>query len=306
MLRHAKGDEPRRVILRSADTDTAGERDMLPLEGKAAIVTGAGRHVGMGRAIALALAEAGADVAVTARPRPSETYAESERAIGWRGAESVAEEIRALGRRSLALPLDVTEASQVKEMVRQTVSELGQIDVLVNNAAANPGPDRVRVVDLEDDLWEHVLRTNLTGAFLCSKYVARLMIEQGRGGKIVNMSSVHGRRGEIQRAAYCASKFGVIGFTQALSQEMAPFKVNVNAVCPGIIETERVSGWGAIEAKAWGVSLEEAKARWLQAIPWGRTGLPEDVARVVVFLASDASEYVTGQAINVDGGRYMN
>ncbi|MCC7104040.1 MAG: SDR family NAD(P)-dependent oxidoreductase, partial [Chloroflexi bacterium] len=175
---------------------------MFELNGKVAIVTGAGRHTGQGRAIALALAEAGADVVVGARYRPPDAYVESERAIGWRGAESLAEEIRALGRRALPIDLDITRLEQVDSLVERTLSELGRVDILVNNAAANPGRDRVPVVEMPDDAWEEVLHTNLTGTFLVARAVARAMIAQGQGGKIVNMSSTHGRRGDICRGAY--------------------------------------------------------------------------------------------------------
>lgn len=278
----------------------------VDLTGKVAIVTGAGRYNGIGRGIALALADAGADVVVTARYRSPETYPEYERALGWRGVESVAEEIRAMGRRALPLWVDVADRDQVIGMVERTLAEFGRIDILVNNAAAPRGRDRVPVVDLEEDAWDEVLRVNLTGTFLCSKYVAQVMVRQGQGGKIINISSIAGRRGNPRMGAYSTSKFGLQGFTQVLAMELAPAGINVNAVCPGLIETERMSDWGAYEAGVWGVSLEEARRRVIEQIPLRRTGTVEDVANLVVFLASDRAGYITGQTINVCGGRVLS
>lgn len=275
---------------------------MLGLDGKIAIVTGATRPRGMGRAIAVELAKAGASVVISGRRSPPRAPRDSP---GWYGLDTVAEEIRALGGRVLPTYVDVTDPAQIRGMVADTLREYGRIDILVNNAAADKGPDRVPVVDLDEEAWERVLRVNLSGTFLCSKYVARAMIEGGGGGRIVNVASVHGRRGDFHRAAYCASKFGVIGFTQALAHELGPGGITVNAVCPGVIATDRTADWGSLEAKVWGVTLKEARAQWLRSIPLRRRGSSEEVAAVVLFLASDLARYVSGQAIHVCGGKVM-
>jgi NAD(P)-dependent dehydrogenase (short-subunit alcohol dehydrogenase family) len=175
---------------------------MSSLEGKVAIVTGAGRHNGIGRHIALALARQGADVAVTGSGRSPEAYPEDEKEIGWRDIESVAGEIRETGRRALPLVVDITDAAQVQRLVDETRSELGRIDILVNNAAAARGRDRVPVVHLDEAEWRKVLDVNLTGTFLVTKAVANALIEQSEGGRIVNISSVAGRtQGPIRDAA---------------------------------------------------------------------------------------------------------
>jgi NAD(P)-dependent dehydrogenase (short-subunit alcohol dehydrogenase family) len=192
------------------------------LAGKVAIVTGAGRHKGIGRYIALALARGGADVVVTGSGRPPETFPETERAIGWRDIESVAEEIRAMGRRSLPLVTDMTKSEDAQRLVSKTVSELGRIDILVNNAAAGRGQDRVPVIQLEESEWRRVLDLNLTGAFLVTKAVGAKMVEQGSGGRIVNISSILGRQGMVTSSAYSASKAGLLLLTQVLALELAP------------------------------------------------------------------------------------
>jgi len=155
---------------------------MLPLAGKVAIVTGAGRYNGIGRHIALALARRGADVAVTGSGRPPESYPEDEKATGWRDIDSVAEEVRALGRRALPLVVDVADAAQVQRLVDETLRGLGRIDILVNNAAAARSRDRVPIIHLEEREWRKVIEVNLTGTFLVSKAVARVLIEQGEAG----------------------------------------------------------------------------------------------------------------------------
>ena len=190
-------------------------------------------------------------------------------------------------------------------MIQRTIAELGRLDILVNNAGAPNARDRVPVVDLDEDVWEEVLRVNLTGAMICSKYAAREMIRQARGGSIVNISSISGHRTLAKWAAYCASKYGLHALTQAMALELAPHGIRVNAVCPGATDTERRAGF-AREASQWGVSLEEARERLARSIPLGRIGTPEDMANMVVFLCSDMAGFVTGQAINVCDGMQMN
>jgi NAD(P)-dependent dehydrogenase (short-subunit alcohol dehydrogenase family) len=265
------------------------------LEGKIAIVTGAGRHNGIGRHIALALARQGADVAVTGSGRPPETYPEDEKAMGWRDVDSLADEIRAMGRKALPLVIDITDANQVQRLVDETRSELGRIDILVNNAAAARGRDRVPVVQLEEAEWRKVIEVNLTGTFLVTKAVAQALIKQGEGGRIVNISSVAGREGIVTFAAYGTTKAGIILFTQVLARELAPHGINVNCVCPGLVETYRMQD----------VTQGPIREAVMRTIPLGREGQPEEIGELVAFLCGPDASYIHGQAINIDGGRVM-
>jgi NAD(P)-dependent dehydrogenase (short-subunit alcohol dehydrogenase family) len=211
---------------------------MYDLSGKVALVTGAGGERGFGRAIAVRLAQEGADVIINdfvQNPYPG-------RSSAWRGLQSVVQEIEALGRRAVAIVADISDSAQVDKMVREGVEHLGQINILVNNAASSHGRDLVPVIDLEEKVWDATMRVNLKGAFLCSKFVAREMVCRGLGGKIIVMSSAVGKRGQACRAAYAASKFALVGFTQSLALELAPNKINVNAVCPGMRNRRAISG----------------------------------------------------------------
>ncbi len=262
------------------------------LVGKVAIVTGAGRHRGIGRAAALALARRGADVVVTGTGRDPATYPDDEKAIGWRDVESVADEVRALGRRAMQTTLDVTDARAVDEVVDGAVSELGRVDILVNNAAAPMAADRVPVVEVDPEVFRRVIEVKVMGAFYCSRAVASRLLEQGEGGSIVNVSSIAGKRGSANTAAYNAANFAMNGFTQALAKELAPAGINVNAVCPGIIPTAR---WdNATGERGW---LARS-----QAVPAGRPGTFDEVGELIAYLASPAASYINGQAINIDGG----
>ena len=273
---------------------------MPNLEDKVALVTGAGGERGIGRAIARQFARQGADVVVsdlTANARG-----------GWAGLPAVAREIEAMGRRVLAIEADVTCADQVDQMVQNALSRFGKIDILVNNAGAPAGPDRVPVAELEEDVFDRVQRVNVKGTFLCSRAVVRHLIERNNGGKIITISSTAGLRGVARFAAYCASKFAVIGFTQCLAHEMGSYGIHVNAICPGLIETERLHGI-ASGLKPNGILTEEFRERMVersaQNNPLGRIGQPEDVANVAAFLASPECDYMTGQAICVSGGALM-
>ncbi len=268
---------------------------MPPLEGKVAIVTGAGRYNGIGRHIALALARQGADVAVTGTGRPPEAYPDDEKAMGWRDIDSLAEEIRALGRKALPTVVDITDADQAQRLVDETRSEVGRIDILVNNAAAARGRDRVPVVQLEEAEWRKVIEVNLTGTFLVTKAVAQALIEQGEGGRIVNISSIAGREGIATFAAYGASKAGIILFTRVLARELAPHGINVNCVCPGLVGTYRMQD----------VTQGPIREAVMRTIPLGREGQPEEIGELVAFLCGPDASYVHGQAINIDGGRVM-
>lgn len=262
------------------------------LTGKVAIVTGAGRYRGIGRAAALALARRGADVAVTGTGRHPSTFPDDEKAMGWQDVESVAEEIRAIGRRALPLVVDITDSAAAAEMVDRVIAEFGRVDVLVNNAAAPMGADRAPLVEVDDDVFRRVIEVKLMGTFYCSKPVARRLLEQGEGGSIVMVSSIAGKRGSAGTAAYNAANFAINGFTQSLAKDLASSGVNVNAVCPGIIPTARWDGAGA----------EGAWQPRLSGVPAGRPGSFEEVGELIAFLCSPAARYINGQAINIDGG----
>ena len=206
------------------------------------------------------------------------------------------------------MEVDVTSAEQVEQMVQAALDRFGKIDILVNNAGAPAGSDRVPVVELEEDVFDLVHRVNVKGTFLCSRAVSRHLIERGEGGKIMNIASTAGLRGVARFAAYCSSKFAVVGFTQCLANELGPHGVHVNAICPGLIETERLYGI-ADGLKPKGTSTEEFRDRMVersaQGNPLGRMGQPEDVANVAAFLASSDGDWMTGQAISVSGGAVM-
>ena len=203
---------------------------MYDLNRKVALVTGAGGKGGLGRAIAVRLAEEGADVVVNDIVI-NDFNAQHPRLPNWAGLPDVVREIEALGRGAMGVVADVSDAGQVDRMVNQVLQRFDRIDILVNNAGAPAGRDRVPVVELDEDVWDLVQRVNVKGTFLCCKAVARAIIARGKGGKIINISSVSGKKGAARFAAYCASKFAVRGFTQALALELAPHRINVNAIC---------------------------------------------------------------------------
>ena len=277
---------------------------MYNLTGKVALVTGAGGKNGIGRAIATRLAKEGADVAVndiTEHP-----YAADQ--TEWQGLPDVVREIEAMGRRAISVVADVSDAKQVGEMVDKTVAHFGKIDILVNNAGTIAGKDRVPIVDLAEEDWDRVQRVNVKGVFLCSQAVARHLIAQGTGGKIINMSSVTGKQGSARYAAYSASKFAVIGLTQSLAHEMAPYGINVNAICPSLVDTERV-GHLASALMPEDLPADEQRAEFARrnvaAVPLGRLAEGTDVAKMAAFLASDEAAYLTGLSVTVSGGSMM-
>ena len=282
---------------------------MYDLSGKVAIVTGAGGRHGIGRAIALRLAQEGADVVVTDIQRSTDAMRPEDRQAGWRGLDSVVGEIEALGRQALGLFSDVSDPAQVSVMVAQTVERFGHIDILVNNAGSQPGRDRVLLVDLEEDAFDEVMRVNVKGTYLCSRAVATHMVGRGGGGKIIIISSGAGKRGRARFAAYCSSKFALIGFTQSIAQELAEHRINVNAICPGLVDTERTDFIAAALAPE-GQSAEEHRVLMIrersQTVPLGRVAQGDDIARTAAFLASGESDYLTGLSISVAGGSEMN
>ena len=273
---------------------------MYDLQGQVALVTGAGGELGIGRAIARRLAAEGADVVVNdfaARPYPD---------AKWGGLDAAVAEIEALGRRAAAGVADVGDPQQVDRMVSEALQTMGRIDILVNNAGALAGRDRVPVVQLEVDLWDAVQRVNIRGTFLCSRAVARHMLERGGGGRIINISSVAGKRGMARYSAYNASKFAVIGFTQSLANEVAPHNITVNAVCPGILGTTMWLDVMLQERSGQvGQDREAAFREFAKTLmPLGRPQTPDDIGEAVVYLAQ--ADNVTGIALNVAGGYVMH
>ncbi|MDF1604726.1 3-oxoacyl-ACP reductase family protein [Nocardioides sp. YIM 152315] len=262
-------------------------------EGKVAVVTGAGRMRSIGRAVAVGLARAGCDVVVTGTGRDPETYPEDERAAGWADIESVAAEIEARGGRALPLVADVATEEGVAATFDRVLDRFGRVDVLVNNAAASRGGDRVPAVDLGTEAWDRVIAVNLRGAFLMSRAFARHCVDQGRSGAIVNVSSIGGKLGGPGTAAYSASKAGLQSLTSSMAKELGCHGVRVNAICPGVIATSRLDDW----------SDDQWDAYVRAQVPMQRVGSPGEIADVAVFLASDQASFVTGQSWNVDGGQ---
>jgi 3-oxoacyl-[acyl-carrier protein] reductase/meso-butanediol dehydrogenase/(S,S)-butanediol dehydrogenase/diacetyl reductase len=225
---------------------------------------------------------------------------------GWRGIESVAEEVRALGVRCLTVTCDLGDSQQIHALVKQTVAHFGHIDILVNNARAIMGADKVPITELPEEVWQHFLTINLTAPFILTKLVAQEMIRQGNGGRIINIGSDTSKRATRMGAAYGSTKQGLVALTQAAAQDLAPFGITVNCPCPGSINTDRLSYWERAQAEAKDMSYEEFRAtivkEGVDATPLGRIAEPEDVANLVAFLVSDDASFITGQAYNVNGG----
>ena len=263
------------------------------LEGKVAVVTGAGRMRSIGRPIAVELARAGCDVVLTGTGRAPERYPDDEQAAGWRDIDSVADEVRALGRRAIPVVSDVADPDAVDALVARTLDELGRVDIVVNNAGAARGEDRVPVIDLDVDVWNTVLRVNLDGTFLMSRAFGRAMVDQGDGGSIINISSVAGKLMAARTAAYSASKAGIHALTCAMAEELGPTGIRVNAICPGIVDTYRLDDIG--RGERWDATIA-------RQIPLGRAGAGEDIAWMTVYLCSDQGSWISGQLYTVDGG----
>ena len=247
----------------------------LPLPGKVAIVTGGRR--GIGKAIALALAEAGVDIAIC------------DRVIEDGEVKAVADEVQQLGRRSLAVRADITHKADVDSLVQRVVDEFGVIDILVNNAAMNI---RAPLLELGEDGWDRVIDTDLKGYYLCSQAVGKRMVDQ-KGGNIINIASTAAIKAAPEMGAYCIAKAGVVMLTRVLALELAQYNIRVNAIAPYMVKTKFSQPlWGAPE------TLKQIESE----IPLGRLAEPGDIIGSVLFLASDASSYITGHTIIVDGG----
>jgi 3-oxoacyl-[acyl-carrier protein] reductase len=221
--------------------------------------------------------------------------------INEEGAKQTAADMQKQGMKAVGLGVDITKSEQVDRMVQSVVDQFGRIDVLVNNAGV---VSNIPVLEFPEAEWNKTIAVNLTGVFLCSQRVGRVMVNQ-RSGRIINISSLSGRVGVPGQAAYCASKFGVLGLTQVLAIDLAPH-VTCNAICPGMNETEMMPKVIEQRAASRGQTVEEVRQGILCKTPLGRFGQPEDVGRVVLFYASPLANYVTGQFIDVDGGRRAN
>ena len=268
---------------------------MGELEGKVAIVTGAGRRRSIGNSTAHVLAELGADLVLTGTGRDPSTFPPDEREIGWRDIESTADEVRALGRRALTLVGDVTDEADVDTMVQRALEQFGRIDILVNNAAYRYGPDRVPLIELDPDIFQKVIDVKVRGTYMCSKAVAKVLIEQGQGGKIVTVASAAGKRASAATLAYNAANFAQVGMTQSMALDLGPHGINVNAVCPGLVDTSRLDPLGR---------GDEWQERAGQA-PIGRAGTPQEVAGLIAYLCTEAASWIHGQSINIGGGTVM-
>jgi 2-deoxy-D-gluconate 3-dehydrogenase len=246
--------------------------DHFRLEGKRAIVTGAGR--GIGQAIAQGLAEAGADIALVSLHPPEETAAR----------------VRAAGRRAISIEADLSVRSQSRPVIERAVAELGGVDILVNNAGMIR---RAPLLEFNAEDWDSVVELNQSAVFFLSQAAARVMLAQGCGGKIINIASLLSLQGGIRIPSYTAAKSAVAGLTRIFASELATYDIQVNAIAPGYIETDNTAPLRADARRS---------AEILGRIPAGRWGRPEDLQGAVVYLASDASRYVTGSLLVIDGG----
>ena len=259
----------------------------MELENRIAIVTGAGQ--GIGKGLALRLAQEGCHLAAVD--------------INLENSEKVVNEIKGLGRDGLAIKADITDSGQVANMVGEVVDKFGRIDILVNNAGVLKSHF---IADFPEEDWDFVLAVNLKGAFLCIRETAKVLVEQ-RSGVIVNINSKSGKTGGLWNHAYCASKFGVIGLTQCVALDLAPYGVRINSICPGNVLSTPL--WDLLDdqyAKKLDMTPEEVRQYYVDKVPLKRECKVEDVANLVVFLASEKSSYMTGQSVNVTGGQEVH
>ncbi|MBO0685839.1 MAG: SDR family oxidoreductase [Candidatus Dormibacteraeota bacterium] len=270
---------------------------------KVALVTGCGKRDGMGQAIARTLAATGAVVCVSDRI-PTGVLNLRQEVVGvgehasWGGVDSLVEEIGQSGGEAFSTLGDIGSEDDASRMVDQVVERCGRLDILVNTAAAPQGRDRADVEEVPVEVWDEVIRINLRGTFLMSRFAVPHMRRQ-HWGRIVNISSLAGLTGAPFSTAYSASKAGIIGLTRALSADVAPWGITVNAICPGMVATSR-----AVISQDPNLDVKEEIERRGRNIAVGRPGMPEDIAATVAYFASDAASYVTGQALVLDGGGF--
>ena len=274
---------------------------------KSSLVTGAGGMRGVGRATALKLASQGADLVITDVRREAVDLPPAEVRLEWNSIESVAEEILALGRQCLPVYTDLGYSEQIPANGQRGRGTLRPLRHPGQQRSGYHRPrDKVPVTELEEDVWHHFLDINTTAVFLCTKFVGREMISQGSGGRIINIASNASKQASAMGAAYSSSKFAVLGLTQASALDLAPYGITVNAVCPGPINTDRMSYWERSQAQERGVSQEDFRAQIVQqageSTPLGRIAEAEDIANMVSFLSSEEANFITGQAYNVNGG----
>jgi len=278
---------------------------MKSLEGKVAMITGAASKRGMGRAIAVRLAKEGADVVVLDKfSAPKSIWPGDE---GWGGLDEVVKEIEAEGKKGLAVVADVSNGKEVDQAVAKSLEKFGKVDILVHCGGIR-GSMTTPITELSEEEWKTILDINLTGSFLISKAVAKTMVPDGEGKKIVLIGSKAATQGYAGSAGYCATKHGILGLGKTLAMELAQYKINVNIINPGGFETNLRDEEIIKKAAANGISLDEVIKQESQkkgpgpGIPLGRLGRPEEVADLVFFLSTDQSKYITGKAIDIDGG----
>ncbi|UCD57724.1 MAG: SDR family oxidoreductase [Candidatus Hydrogenedentota bacterium] len=269
------------------------------LDGKTAIITGAGRPRGIGRSCALRLAHDGADVVISDICRKYEGDLAFYNLGDWEQLQNVVGEVEALGRRALAFRVDVTKKDEIQGMIDGTLKEFGRIDILVNNAGSGVGVGPF--LTISEEAWDKTFEVNAKGTYLCCQAVLPTMLER-KSGKIVNIASTAGLRGNASYGAYGASKFAVVGMTQIVAAEFAQFGINVNCVCPAMVETDL--GFEEYEFLSFvrGGTVEEVRQAVIDSIPLGRAATGDDIADVVAFLVSEQASYMIGQAIAVTGG----
>ena len=260
----------------------------MDFEGKVALVTGGGR--GIGKAAAMKFAEGGADIVIAD--------------IDPQTAKDTSEEISAVGRNSISISLDIGDISQIQSMLDEAVSKLGSVDILFNNAGLTR---HISFFDIEEKHWDQINRVNAKGAFFCMQKIGSQMVKQGTGGRIINTASIAGKGyRRASNAAYAASKGAVIAMTHSAASVLAEHDINVNAICPGIVQTDMLSNILSLRSTEMGLSIDAVKEMMTEEIPLGRPNDADDVAALAVFLAGPGSRNITGQAFNVDGGMIMH